>query len=70
MTRVFNTQTHYSRPSFPPREENEGGNASASMISTQLKIAQVVTALLVEQWRDNTVIMAEQYCSLLFQQCQ
>ena len=30
---------------------------------TQLKIAQVVTALLVEQWCNNTVIMAEQYCS-------
>ena len=31
--------------------------------STQLKIAQVVTALLVEQWCNNTVIMAEQCCS-------
>ena len=30
--------------------------------STQLKIAQVVTALLVEQWCNNTVIMAEQCC--------
>ena len=29
---------------------------------TQLKIAQVVTALLVEQWCNNTVIMAEQCC--------
>ena len=30
---------------------------------TQLKIAQVVTALLVEQWCNNMVIMVEQCCS-------
>ena len=31
--------------------------------TTQLKIAQVVTALLVEQCCNNTVIMVEQCCS-------
>ena len=33
------------------------------LLYMQLKIAQVVTALLVEQCRNNTVIMAEQCCS-------
>ena len=35
---------------------------NTSILAAQLKIAQVVTALLVEQCRNNTVIMAEQCC--------
>ena len=40
-----------------------GLESEYSGTSTQLKIAQVVPALLVEQCRNNTVIMAEQCCS-------
>ena len=35
----------------------------AFVLTTQLKVAPVVTALLVEQCRNNTVIVAEQRCS-------
>ena len=45
------------------QNENQCVHFKVAPYYTQPKIAQVVTALLVEQCRNNTVIMAEQCCS-------